>query len=115
MTETSQISPTQSDEAYVVEGLRALARIITRTVLEQLPSLPDENRVENSLPPESQELSQTVVNRGLVTAEALSDTLSIPRSSIWRLAREGRIPCLRIGRQIRFDRDAVMGALRVSS
>jgi excisionase family DNA binding protein len=39
--------------------------------------------------------------------------LSLPRSSIWRLARNGTIPSVRIGRQVRFDKKAVKKALQI--
>lgn len=104
-----------SDEEYAVKGIRALARIVARAVLEELPPVPVEKPDKEFLQPEPHKISQTPERHGLVTAQELSDTLAVPRSSIWRLAREGTIPCVRIGRNLRFDQEAVMEALSASS
>jgi excisionase family DNA binding protein len=104
-----------SDEEHAVEGLRALARIIARAVLDELPPVQVEEPEREVLQPNAQATSQPPVKHGLVSAQTLSDILGVPRSSIWRLAREGTIPCIRIGRSLRFDREAVMKALNASS
>ena len=49
-----------------------------------------------------------------VTPEKLADTLDLPISSVWRLAREGMVPFYRIGRLIRFDLDEVLESLAVT-
>lgn len=39
----------------------------------------------------------------LLTAELLARAVSVSTSRIYQLARDGVIPCVRIGRQVRFD------------
>jgi excisionase family DNA binding protein len=103
------------DEEYVIEGIRAVTRIIVRAVLDELPPVPVQNQDQESPKPDPEKVSYTPAKRGLVSAQTLSDILGVPRSSIWRLAREGTIPCIRIGRNLRFDKQAVMGVLNASS
>ncbi len=44
--------------------------------------------------------------RKLVGAEVVAERLDIPLSSVYELARMGRIPgCIRLGRRMRFDPD----------
>lgn len=45
--------------------------------------------------------------RRLATAETLADFLGIPRWRIYYLVRDDMIPHVRMGRQVRFDLDAV--------
>lgn len=47
----------------------------------------------------------------LIDSDALAKVLSLPVTWIEQAAREGRIPCLRAGRWVRFRRSAVEGAL----
>jgi excisionase family DNA binding protein len=47
-----------------------------------------------------------------MTVEEVADYLRIPRSSIYTLAQDGRIPCQKVGRQWRFHRDAIDGWLK---
>jgi excisionase family DNA binding protein len=42
-------------------------------------------------------------NGTLISAEALGEQLSLPPASVRRLAREGRLPCYRAGRLLRFS------------
>jgi len=51
-------------------------------------------------------------NGTLISAEALGELLSLPPASVRRLAREGRLPCYRAGRLLRFDLSEVMAALK---
>lgn len=37
-----------------------------------------------------------------LTASEVSERLGIPEYSIYAMAREGELPCLRIGRRVRF-------------
>jgi excisionase family DNA binding protein len=53
-------------------------------------------------PPESEVL--TIV-------EAAS-YLRIPKSTIYKLAQQGRLPCQKVGRHWRFHRDAIEGWLK---
>lgn len=50
----------------------------------------------------------------LVNAMTLARELSLPRSTIYELAKAERIPCVRVGRHVRFDRAAVRAALNRS-
>ena len=103
-----------SDEESIIEGLCALVRLITRTVLEELPGyLENKEPQESSMAPEPRELNRSSHSQRLVLADELSEMLSLPRSSIWRLARNGTIPSVRIGRQVRFDKKAVKKALQI--
>ena len=43
----------------------------------------------------------------LMTAEQLADRWQVPKSQVYRLAREGRIPTVEIGRYYRFRLDAI--------
>jgi excisionase family DNA binding protein len=43
----------------------------------------------------------------LITATELSATTGIPKSRVFQLAREGQLPCIRLGRAMRFDPKAV--------
>lgn len=45
------------------------------------------------------------------TAIELSNELGLPLAWVKAQAKEGRLPCLRIGRQLRFDVPAVCEAL----
>lgn len=52
------------------------------------------------------------VTPATLTAEEVAEVIKMHPVTILRLAREGKIPCLRIGpRTIRFSMDAVMTAL----
>jgi excisionase family DNA binding protein len=43
----------------------------------------------------------------LLTAEQLSDRWQVPKSHVYRLAREGHIPTVRLGRYRRFRLDEI--------
>ncbi len=43
----------------------------------------------------------------VMTVEEVADYLRIPRSSVYRLAQQGRIPCQKAGRRWRFHRAAI--------
>jgi excisionase family DNA binding protein len=49
---------------------------------------------------------------GLVTAKALAAEFSLPLSCIYEYAKAGRIPCVRVGRHVRFDPHLVRSALQ---
>ena len=42
-----------------------------------------------------------------LTAAQLADRLQLFKPTVYRLARAGTIPCVRVGRSIRFDADEV--------
>jgi excisionase family DNA binding protein len=43
----------------------------------------------------------------VMTVGEVAQYLRIPRSSIYKLAQDGRIPCRKVGRQWRFVRQAI--------
>ena len=43
----------------------------------------------------------------IFAVEDLSDYLRIPKSTIYKLAREGKFPAQKIGRHWRFSKDAI--------
>jgi len=43
----------------------------------------------------------------ILTVDEISDYLKIPRSTIYKLVREGRIPAQKIGRHWRFRKEAI--------
>jgi len=43
----------------------------------------------------------------LVTAEVLAEALSMRTDRVYELARQGRIPCHKVGRAVRFDIEEV--------
>lgn len=47
----------------------------------------------------------------LMNADELAAALGIPKRAVYTLARENRIPTVRIGRRVRFDVRAVVEAL----
>jgi excisionase family DNA binding protein len=48
----------------------------------------------------------------LLCAEELAEIMSCSVSHVYELAARGEIPCLRIGRLVRFELDPVLEALR---
>ena len=47
------------------------------------------------------------VNQNVLTVEELADYLRIPKSSVYKLAQEDRIPCQKVGRHWRFHLGAI--------
>ncbi len=47
------------------------------------------------------------MNDHLLTAEQLAARWQVPRSHVYRLAREGAIPCVELGRYRRFRLDQI--------
>jgi excisionase family DNA binding protein len=43
----------------------------------------------------------------VLTPEQLAERWSVPKSQIYRLTREGRIPVVKLGRYVRFRLDAI--------
>ena len=43
----------------------------------------------------------------VMTIEEVVEYLRIPRSSLYKLAQEGKIPCRKVGRHWRFHRDTL--------
>jgi excisionase family DNA binding protein len=53
-------------------------------------------------------VTDAALNRDqLLTAEELAERWQVPAAHVYRLAREGRIPVVRLGRYRRFRRDAI--------
>lgn len=48
----------------------------------------------------------------LLTSQELADLLNLPSASVRRYAREGRLPCFRIGRLLRFNVDEVLTTVK---
>ena len=65
-------------------------------------------RAGAQLNPESETLASLVRRRRTAwTAEELAEVLSLSRKHIYKLAKKGRMPSLRIGGAIRFDPHAI--------
>mgnify|MGYP001331269075 CR=1 FL=1 len=43
----------------------------------------------------------------LLTADQLAERWQVPKAHVWRLARAGQIPVVRLGRYMRFRTDAI--------
>lgn len=43
----------------------------------------------------------------LLTADQVAEAMSLPKHRVYELGREGIMPCIRIGRSMRFDANAV--------
>ena len=43
----------------------------------------------------------------LMTADELAARWQVPKTQVWRLARDGQVPVVRIGRYMRFRRDSI--------
>ena len=43
----------------------------------------------------------------VMTIDELSDYLRISRSTLYKLAQEGRVPCQKVGRHWRFRKEAI--------
>jgi excisionase family DNA binding protein len=50
----------------------------------------------------------------LVTAKTLAAALSLPISCLYEYAKSNRIPCVRVGKHVRFDQQQVLAALRTT-
>lgn len=44
----------------------------------------------------------------IMTIEEVAEYLKIPKSTIYILAQEGKIPCQKVGRQWRFHKEAIV-------
>ena len=44
---------------------------------------------------------------GIMTIDELSDYLRISRSTLYKLAQEGEVPCRKVGRHWRFHKQAI--------
>ena len=70
------------------------------------------SQIGPQLNPESESLASLVRRRRRAwTAEELAEVLSLSRKHIYKLAKKGRMPSLRIGGAIRFDPHAIAASL----
>ena len=46
-------------------------------------------------------------SREVLTLEEVVEYLRIPKSSLYKLAQDGRIPCQKVGRHWRFSKEAI--------
>jgi excisionase family DNA binding protein len=46
-------------------------------------------------------------NSSVLTITELSTYLKIPKSTLYKLVREGKVPCQKIGRHLRFRRETI--------
>lgn len=51
------------------------------------------------------------MEQNLKTAQELAEVLNVAVTWVWRAARLGLIPCIRVGKYMRFDLQAVLVAL----
>ncbi|MFH2075089.1 MAG: helix-turn-helix domain-containing protein [Pseudomonadota bacterium] len=47
------------------------------------------------------------ISDNVLTIEELSSYLKIPKSSLYKLVREGKIPSQKVGRHLRFHRESI--------
>jgi excisionase family DNA binding protein len=59
----------------------------------------------------AEELRAAVPDVASMTASELAALYNVPRSFFYELARQGRVPCIRLGRYVRFNRADVERAL----
>jgi putative molybdopterin biosynthesis protein len=50
-----------------------------------------------------------------MTVSEVAELLSLPKSTVYELARRGELPCARLGRTLRFVRDDIERRLRSSA
>lgn len=43
----------------------------------------------------------------MYTCKEVAELLSLSTMTVWRMARDGRIPCVRIGKVIRFNKEDI--------
>jgi excisionase family DNA binding protein len=86
----------------VVPGLGALAL---------QPDVYRQALAEGAVLAGTQNAKSPATDEPLLDAEQLAGKLSIPTTWLEQAARDGRIPCVRAGRWVRFSRAAVEAAL----
>jgi excisionase family DNA binding protein len=57
--------------------------------------------------PHMRETQQNVTAQRLLTADQLAERWQIPRSHVYRLTREAKIPAVRLGKYYRYRLDAI--------
>lgn len=48
-----------------------------------------------------------MTRKPLIDADAVAERLGVRRFTVYDLARSGALPCVRLGRSIRFDEDVI--------
>jgi len=102
-------------------ALTALRSVIAEAGLGELPALIGELEgmkaaawVRLTMPAPG--ANQTEPDAGhMMTAAELARVYHVPKSWFYELARQGRLPCQRLGRYVRFDQGAVERALAADS
>lgn len=61
---------------------------------------------------EHKQRARRITREDVMTAAEVAGLLSLPKSTVYELARRGELPCARLGRTIRFLRDDVEARLR---
>jgi excisionase family DNA binding protein len=51
----------------------------------------------------------------IMTVSEVAELLSLPKSTVYELARRGELPCARLGRTLRFVRDDIERRLQSSA
>lgn len=67
---------------------------------------------EAALRPLAKSVAAPEESARLVTAKALAALTSLPISCVYEYAKARRIPCVRVGKHVRFDPAAVRAALQ---
>jgi excisionase family DNA binding protein len=89
---------------------------LTRARTAQIPASPKAPQVSNRRNPrgggadgslDSQGIAGTLTAARLLTAEQLAERWQVPKSHVWRLARRGEIPTVRLGRYMRFRLESI--------
>lgn len=72
-----------------------------------------QRRAAALLPPSAAQVESTAqctpVTRTLLSPAEAAIALAVDQSWLLRAAREGTIPCVRLGKYVRFDPDAIIG------
>ncbi|MFQ6078317.1 MAG: helix-turn-helix domain-containing protein [Thermodesulfobacteriota bacterium] len=55
------------------------------------------------------------MSREVLTVQEVASYFRIDIRTVYRLAKKGDIPCIKIGRQWRFDRNTIRGLMSVNS
>ena len=61
---------------------------------------------------ESRDKGGRLPNEPLLSAEEVAGHLGVKRSTVWRWCREGRVPCLKIGKHWRVRREDLEDLLK---
>lgn len=62
-----------------------------------------QNNLMANMPDPRRCASQSVLVDGIVTASELAETLHVSTGFVYKMARENRIPVIRMGRTVRFS------------